>query len=350
METDVTVDIDTRGLFQKKRVIVPIVMTVIFIIVGIYFAIYSYHYQSTDDAFVDGKIVSVAPKVQGQAVKLLVDDNQYVQKGQLLVQIDRSDYEVALKQAKAKLAEARAEVQVESKLAAQAQTQVNQSNDEVTATKSKLHYAKNDNSRYTKMYSAGISSKQDYESSSTGLTVANADYNTSVQKTKGAGAALASAVAKRDAAIAQVKKCEAEVEHAKLLLSYTDIYAPQAGRVTSRNVEQGNYVQIAQPLMAIVPDKLWITANFKETQITNMKVGQIVDIKLDAYPNKVFKGKLDSFQKATGAKSSLFPPENAVGSYVKIVQRIPVKILFTDDYSKYNIAPGMSAVPKVKVR
>ena len=135
-------------------------------------------------------------------------------------------------------------------------------------------------------------------------------------------------------------------------LSYTKIYAPQAGTVSSRRVEKGMYVTAGAPLFTLVPEEVWIVANFKENQLTNIKPGQPVDIKIDTYPGKVFKGKIDSIQRASGAKSSLFPPENAVGSFVKIVQRIPVKIVFTEeiDTSKYNIVPGMSVVPKVKVK
>ena len=149
---------------------------------------------------------------------------------------------------------------------------------------------------------------------------------------------------------ASIKRLEAEVEQDELNLSYTKIYAPEEGLITNRSVEQGNYVQVAQPMFAIVPEKMWVVANFKETQLANMKPGQPVEIKIDTYRGKKFQGKVDSIQRASGAKASLFPPENAVGSYVKIVQRVPIKIVFTEDISKYNIVPGMSVVPEVKVK
>ena len=135
-------------------------------------------------------------------------------------------------------------------------------------------------------------------------------------------------------------------------LSYTKIYAPQDGTVSNKRVEVGTYVQVGTPLFVIVPKDVWVVANFKENQVGLMRAGQPVDIKIDAYPNKVFKGKVDSIQRASGAKASLFPPENAVGSFVKIVQRIPVKIVFDEEINqdKYNIVPGMSVVPKVKVK
>lgn len=200
------------------------------------------------------------------------------------------------------------------------------------------------------MYKEGIVSKQDYDSSTTELTVADANYKSANDKVKASKSSLQSSEARKKSVEAEIKRLEAEVEQAKLNLSYTKIYAPQEGNVTSRSVEKGNYVQVAQPLLAVVPTKMWVVANFKETQLETMHSGQPVSIKIDTYPNKIFKGKVDSIQRATGAKASLFPPENAVGSYVKIVQRIPVKIVFTEDYSKYNIVPGMSVVPEVKVR
>lgn len=159
-----------------------------------------------------------------------------------------------------------------------------------------------------------------------------------------------SAKARYDELSASIKKLEAEVEEDELNLSYTKIYASQDGKITHRTVEQGNYVQTAQPMFAIAQDDVWVVANFKETQVANMKKGQPVKIKIDAYGHKKFNGQVDSLQMASGAKASLFPPENAVGSYVKIVQRIPVKIIFTDDISNYNIIPGMSVVPTVKVK
>lgn len=240
----------------------------------------------------------------------------------MLLKIDPNDYEVKLKQTSAKLEEARAVL-------------VGTDN-KIVKTESELDFAKNDSERFTKMFSKGISSKQDFEVSQTRLTAAQSDSN--------------AAKALQDETIAKIKRLEAEKEQDELNLSYTKIYAPEDGLITHRTVEQGNYVQVAQPLFSIVPKKVWVVANFKETQVANMKKGQKVTIKIDAYGNKKFNGVVDSIQMASGAKASLFPPENAVGSYVKIVQRIPVKITFTDDIAEYNIIPGMSVVPTVKVK
>ena len=313
---------DKRHLYEKKRVIIPAITTVVILILGIIVSINSIFYKSTDDAFIEGHIITVAPRVSGPVIRLLIDDNQKVKKGDLLLEIDPKDYEVKLKQTLAKLEEAKAAI--------------GSADNQIVKTYSNLDFAKSDYDRYSAMYKKGISSKQEYDSSKNNLTVAQLENKSSKSR--------------HDEITAMIKSLEAEVEQDKLNLSYTKIYASEDGIITNRTVEQGNYVQLAQPLFAIVPNKVWVVANFKETQVANMKKGQKVKIKIDAYGGKKFNGIVDSLQMASGAKASLFPPENAVGSYVKIVQRIPVKILFTDDISSYNIIPGMSVVPTVKVK
>ena len=294
----------------------------IIILLGAYVSIRSIFYKTTDDAYVEGHIVTIAPRVSGPVIKLFIDDNVKVKKGDLLLEIDPNDYAAKLRQSEANLEEARAQL-------------VNAQN-QVKKTYSELDFAKDDYNRYSQSYQKGISSTQDYDSAKTKLTTTDSENK--------------SAKSKSDELKATIKRLEAEVEENKLNLSYTRIYAPQDGKITNRTVELGNYVQVAQPLFSIAKDNVWVVANYKETQVANMKKGQKVKIKVDAYGRKVFNGKIDSIQMASGAKASLFPPENAVGSYVKIVQRIPVKILFTDDISKYNIVPGMSVVPTVKVK
>ena len=313
---------DTRPEYMKKRVLVPSITAIIFLICGIFYAIHTVYYKSTDDAFIEGHVITVAPRVAGPVLKLNIEDNQEVKKGDLLLEIDPNDYEAKLRETKAKLDEAKA-----SLVSAENQ---------VTKSLSDLDFAKNDYERYSKMREKGISSKQDYEASLNKLTAAESNNK--------------SAKARYDEITASIKRLEAEVEQDELNLSYTKIYASSDGRITNRTVEQGNYVQVAQPMFAIVPEKMWIVANFKETQLANMQPGQPVKIKIDTYGGKKFQGKVDSIQRSTGARASLFPPENAVGSYVKIVQRVPVKIVFTEDISKYNIVPGMSVVPEVKVK
>lgn len=339
-----------RHEYEKKRVIVPSVTAIFLIIVGIIAAIHSTYYQSTDDAFVEGRLITVAPRVSGPVVKLLVDDNDEVKAGDLLVEIDPKDYEVKLHQAEAKLAQAKAQLDVTESDIDKTTSNVSEAVEDVNSTRSKLEFAQKDHKRYNDMYKAGIVSKQDYDKAKKELEVSQANHKSATEKSNAAKFNLESTKAKSEAVQADIKRLEAEVEQAKLDLSYTKIYAPQSGMVSSRSVEQGNYLQVGQPLMQIVPKQVWVIANFKEIQLTNMKPHQQVSIKIDTYPGKRFKGEVQSIQRATGAKSSLFPPENAVGSYVKIVQRVPVKIIFKEDISDYNIVPGMSVVPKVKVK
>ena len=340
----------SRHEYQKKRVIIPTITAVILVLLGIFWAVRSTYYQTTDDAFVEGHIISVAPRVAGPVVKLLVDDNDEVVENQLIAVIDPTDYEVKLKQTQAKLDEAKANLNITERRIEESQSNVQQSTENIESAKSKYDFAQKDHKRYTDMYKAGIASKQEIDKGNTELTVAQANLNASQEHLKAAEAVLKSQKAKTEAIEAEIKRLEAEVEQAELNLSYTQIKAPQAGKVTARSVEQGNYVQVAQPILSIVPEKVWVVANYKEIQLTHMQKDEPVMIKIDTYPGKKFKGKIDSIQRATGAKSSLFPPENAVGSYVKIVQRVPVKIVFTEDISGYNIVPGMSVVPTVKVK
>ena len=183
---------------------------------------------------------------------------------------------------------------------------------------------------------------------------AQAGVNEALGKLAQANAApqqVAVSQAQAETAGATTEQLRSQVAQAELELSYTKIYAPESGRVTRKSVEEGALVQIGQPLMAIVPGDVWVTANFKESQIGKMTPGQSVEISVDAYPDKVFKGHVDSIQAGTGARFSLIPPENATGNYVKVVQRVPVKIVFDESPdSKHTLAPGMSVVPEVKVK
>ena len=339
-----------RPEYKKKRVIVPSITAVILFILGIAAAIHSTYFQSTDDAFVEGRLVSVAPRVSAPVVKLLVDDNQKVKEGDLLVELDPKDFEVALAQAEAKLAEAKAGHTMTVKKVDESSSKMNKSFEDISSASSELDFAERDFARYTELYKDGIVSKQDFEKSKTSKEVAQANFNSANENSLAARHALESGKAKAKADEALIERLEAEVEQAKLNLKYTKIYAPQNGMISARSVEKGNYVHVGQPLMNIVPEQVWIVANFKENQLTYMKAGQPVKVKVDTYPRKRFKAHVQSIQRATGAKASLFPPENAVGSYVKIVQRVPVKIVFDEDIAEYNIVPGMSVVPKVRIK
>ena len=290
-------------------------------------------YQSTDDAYVETTTVSVSPKVAGQIVKVLVEDNQEVKAGDVVAVIDKVDYQVKLEQA----------------TAAYQKALLNQQNAHanLNAANSEIELAQKDVERYQNLYKAGAVSKQTLDKAITYLEAVSARQTTAEQAIFSKDPSRAAKVADADLNVLKAQKRAAE-----LALEYTDIIAPIDGTVSNKRVEVGMMVQPGSPLFVIVPNNVWVVANFKETQLEHMKKGQSVDIKIDTYKNKVFKGEVDSIQRSSGAKASLFPPENAVGSFVKIVQRIPVKIVFTEkiDPNEYSIIPGMSVVPKVKVK
>lgn len=317
-----------KKVTKRRLLIVGLVLVAIFVAFFVHNAL---KYQSTDDAYVETTTVQVAPRVSGQIIEVHIDDNQRVKKGDLVAVIDPVDYEIKLEQAQAKYEKAL----LEQKYALSAR---DAANSEIAAAKADLE-------RYKNLYKGGAVSKQMLDNAQT-------KYDNAVARQTSAEQAVMSKAGGLKVADANIKELKAQRDQAKLNLSYTKIYAPQDGTVASRRVEEGMYVNVGSPLFTIVPDDIWVVANFKENQLRHMKVGQVVEIKVDTYPDKKFKGKIDSIQRSSGAKSSMFPPENAVGSFVKIVQRIPVKIVFDEEIDKdvYNIVPGMSVVPKVKVK
>lgn len=314
--------------FRKRFIFIP--LSILTVVVLIFAIVYNMQFQSTDDAYVENHMVQVAPKVAGQLKAVYVKDNQQVKTGDLVAEIDPADYIVKANEARAAY---------ERALAAQKVAKANYS-----AAQISIENAKADYERYKNLYETGAVSKQQ-------LDMAQTRYQTSQANLVNADENVMSE-SQNKVADADIKVLKAKMDKAELELSYTKIYAPQDGTVSGKRAEVGAYVQTGSPLFAIVPNEVWVVANFKENQVGQMKKDMPVEIKIDAYPNKVFKGKIDSIQRASGAKSSLFPPENAVGSFVKIVQRIPVKIVFDEEINseEYNIVPGMSVIPKVKVK
>lgn len=321
-----------KNKLSTKRYWLMLAIAIVAVIGG-FIVFEAMKYQSTDDAYVDTTTVSVSPKVSGQIVKVLVKDNQSVKAGQVVAVIDKIDYQVKLEQATAAY---------EKALLNQQNAHAN-----LNAANSEIELAKKDVERYQNLYKAGAVSKQTLDRAVTNLESMQAKQTTAEQSIFSKDPSKSAKVADADLNVLKAQKKAAE-----LALEYTDIIAPIDGTVSNKKVEVGMMVQPGTPLFVIVPHDVWVVANYKETQIRGMKKGMPVDIKIDTYPNKVFKGEIDSIQRSSGAKASLFPPENAVGSFVKIVQRIPVKIVFTEkiDPNEYQIIPGMSVVPKIKTR
>jgi len=307
-------------------------------------------YESTDDAFVDGYTTLVSARVPGQVQQLLIADNQHVRKGQVLIQLDPRDYEASLAQARAALASARSEeVQARAQLEV-SEARVSQANASEIAAEADAQRANNDLKRYQSVEKRAVS-KTVLDQITTQARSTAAQLRAARSQLAGARAGVTLDQAAIQTAAAAVRVAQARVQQAELNLSYTTIIAPVDARVTARTVGPGNYVQPGQGLLALVPKYVWVTANFKETQLTYMRPGQPAELRLDAYPAYTLKGHVDSLQSGTGARFSLLPPENAVGNYVKVVQRVPVKIVFDGALPKgLDIAPGMSVTPWVKIR
>jgi len=284
-----------RSIFRQPSVIVA---TAALVIVGIgyggFATFHSFTHESTDDAFIDVHFVSVAPKIAGRVAVVHVDDNQLVKKGDILVEIDPRDFQVALAQAKANLAKDKA---------TQVQANVNEK-------------------RAQDLFTKKVMSAQERDTN----------------------------VATSDSSKASVEADEAAVEQAELNLGYTKVIAPVDGYVTKEAIATGDYVQVGQAFMSLVPPRVWVIANFKETQLRNMQPKQPVDISVDAYPSLKLRGRVDSIQAGSGAAFSMLPPENATGNYVKVVQRVPVKIVLDEEQQVQRLlGPGMSVVPTVAV-
>ena len=323
---------EEKNILHTKRYWVTLI-AIIAVLVGGFFIFDAMKYQSTDDAYVETTTVSVSPRVAGQIEEVLIKDNQAIKAGDVVAIIDDEDYEIKVAQA----------------TAAYERALLNQQNAHanLNAANSEIELAQKDVERYQNLYKAGAVSKQTLDKAITHLEAVSARQTTAEQAIFSKDPSKAAKVADAD-----LKVLKAQMEAAKLAHKYTKIIAPIDGTISNKKVEVGMMVQPGTPLCVIVPNDVWVVANFKETQLEHMKKGQPVDIKIDTYGNKVFKGEVDSIQRSSGAKASLFPPENAVGSFVKIVQRIPVKIVFTEkvDPEEYSIIPGMSVVPKVKVK
>jgi membrane fusion protein (multidrug efflux system) len=337
---------------RKPAALVAVVLAVAAVAAAGFWWLQTRAFETTDDAFITGRVTAVAPQVAGRVLEVLVTDNQRVAPGDVLLKIDKATFQVKLDQALAnlneseqKLQEARSQHQVSLAAAEQAKA-------DETSAQAQASNAAADLSRYNQLVHTGAVSQQARDNADT-LSRTTAAAQQSARKRSAAAEAQATLAAIQiQTSQAGVEKNKAAVEQAKLDLAYCEITSVVGGRVTKKAVEPGDYVQVGQSILSVVQDELWVVANFKETQLAGMLPGQPVDLVVDAYPGHAFKGHVDSIQAGTGAAFSLLPPQNATGNYVKVVQRVPVKIVFdlNTAESGMHLAPGMSVVPKVKVR
>ena len=401
---------DSEARYQRRSAFLNhprtrwgLILAGLVILIGIFFLWrYFTSYESTDDAQIDGHVNSVSARVSGHVLKLNVQDNQYVEKGTVLVEIDPADYEVAVAQARAEYADAQAQAAAaginvpitdvsSSSQVSGAQAGVSSANAGIAAARQQYEAAKSQvveaDANNTKAQNDLVRYKQLIEKQE----ISQQQYDQAVASAQAAAATLLAARASADAYAAQIEQAQsklvqagadlrtadtapqtmratraralsaqanaerkkAELDQAELNLLYTKVLAPVSGAVSNRTVEVGQNVQPGQEMMKVIPldyTDLWVTANFKETQLRSMRPGLPAEIAVDAN-GKTYKGHVDSIAGASGARFSLLPPENATGNYVKVVQRIPVKIVFDKSATKgHELRPGMSVVPKVWVK
>lgn len=394
-------ELNSQGRPARKRFI--IIGAVLLVLIGV--ALYWWHssyYENTDDAQVDGNLIQISTRVKGNITKVNVEDNQQVQKGQVLVEIDPRDAQATLDQAEAALATAKAnyeaalatvpittmstgatlssagaDVQASLSTISESEKQLDAAQAQVLAAQADSTKAQLDLERYTPLVQRDVVSKQQFDAvvavaSTKKAQLAAADANLSgardqVRVAKDRLAAsranynsagtgpkqVAAQRAKADAAAAEVQQAVAALEADRLNLSYTKIVAPETGIVNKKTAEVGQNVGPGQTLMTLIPvEGVWITANFKETQLNSMRLGQEATVKVDAYKGRVYHAKITQIGGATGSMLSLFPPENATGNYVKVVQRIPVRLDFTDPHENddHLLRPGMSVTPTVRIK
>jgi len=402
------------GNGKRKRAGLLFLVVLVVVAIGA-IPIYSYYAarESTDDAQVDGHVVPISPRIAGTLIKIEVDDNQEVKEGQELVRLDPRDYEVALEQAKADLADAqsstleahanvpvtqvnsRSSVSTSNAGVAQSKAELASASQQVNAAKARLDSARSrlteaeanyvkaqrDEERYKSLVEKEEVSKQQYDSAVAQAQATKAEVDSArsaiVEAQRNVEAAMAtqeemqarlasagvteqqnmenaprlnSAIeARLSSAQAKVQQKQAAVDQAQLNLDYTILRAPVAGMVSKKSAEPGQRVQVGEQLMSLVPlEDVWVTANYKETQLKRMRIGQKVEIEVDAFGGRKYNGHIDSIAAASGSKFSLLPPENATGNYVKVVQRVPVKIVLDKGQNNdHLLRPGMSVTPVV---
>jgi membrane fusion protein (multidrug efflux system) len=353
---------------RRKKIAAIIIFPVLIVIGAVMLFLYREYkatHISTDDAFVDGRVHAIASKIPGTVKAIHVNDNQFVKRGGPILEIDPIDYDVRVKEAQAgleteiaKLSEIRDKVDTAKKQLAGIMASMEEARANLELQEANLRQAEVDFKRAESLLKKEVIPREQYDKAKTTYDVAVAQVKAAKERIKQLEASLETqkAVVKQTETSlipqqAQIQQKEATLKGTELSKSYTIIYSPSDGYIAKKSVETGNQIQPGQSLMAVVPlDDIWITANYKETQLERVKLGQKVRIIVDTYPGKVFYGKVESVQAGTGAVFSLFPPENATGNYVKIVQRIPVKIILDQDTDpSHNLRIGMSVVPTILV-
>ena len=337
--------------------IIGAVVLILAVVGGVYYYLSTADQESTDDAYTDGRALTIAPKIAGYVIELLVNDNQRVKAGDVLARIDPRDYIVARDQARANLLNAQAQQR-----AAQLNVEIAQKNfparllqaqGQLQQAQGQLFQAQTDYKRQHSV-SREATTQQNVDQSTAQLQLAQGQVTAAqaaVQQAEPVQQNIGNANQQVNQIDANIKTAQAQLDQAELNLSYTTITAPQDGWITKRNIEVGNYLQVGATIFSIVTPELWVTANFKETQLNRMRPGQRVMFTVDAYPGLKLEGHVDSVQLGSGSRFTAFPPENATGNFVKIVQRVPVKLLIDRGMDPQNPLPlGISVEPTVMLK
>ena len=315
----------------------------------------SENFVETENAYVAGHVHPVSSRIAGVVTKVMVEDNQVVKEGQLIAELDPADQRVKLEQIQAQVASVEQQVLQADAQTAQARASASASQAQVAQAQAQSLRAQQDAERFGQLYNSQMKAvaKSELDAAVAARTGALADVAARQDSALAAQAQVGASQAAREVLKAQIKVLQAQAKDAQLQVDYNRLVAPVAGRLGKRSIEVGTRVQPGQQLAAIVEDKVWVTANFKETQLAGLKPGQEVDIVIDALPGEHLKARLDSFSPASGNQFALLPADNATGNFTKIVQRVPVKLTFADADLKRlagRLVPGMSAKAEVDLR
>jgi membrane fusion protein (multidrug efflux system) len=331
------------------RVVAGLLLFIVAAVIGYLYWDNAGHFETTDDAFIAARQFAIAPKVSGYITAVPITDNQHVATGDVIARIDDRDYRIALAQAEAQVAAAQASIEnIDAQTSVQqAQIGVNQA--QVDQAQSGLVFAQEQAARFQGLAQKGSGSVQDAQQYNSQLhqqqaAVASAQANLNLAQRQ-----VESLKAQRSNAVASLAQAQAQRDQAQLNLSYATVTAAQPGRVVQLSAAVGQFAQAGTNLSMFVPDEIWVTANFKENQLDAMRPGQPVTIEIDAYPERTFHGHVASIQPGSGTAFSLLPAQNATGNYVKIVQRVPVKIIMDDPPTDVALGPGMSVGPIVRI-
>ena len=354
-------DRDSAASRQRKRpsfirrhpfsvFVTIVVLAAVIVAAWFVWKIYFYPYESTDDAFVDARSFSVAAKVSGYVADVPVTDNQHLKAGDVILRIEPRDYQIALDQANGQVDVARASIDSAGAQVEAANASVDVARAQQNSANAALQYAQEEANRQQQLVKNGSGSVQSVQQATATLAQDQASLAQMQANVTSALKNKAVSEAQKSSALANLKQAQAQAEEAQQNLNYTTITAAQPGRVVRLTGAKGQFIDAGQAIATFVPDEVWITANFKETQLTDMRPGQPVDVTIDAYPDHTLHGKVASVQPGSGTAFSLLPAENATGNYVKVTQRVPVKIVIDKWPADVAIGPGMSVVPTVTVR